>query len=405
MIPHSPARRTKPAFADVLLLIAALGLVLAFFGLPWLRFGMLSYTGRELLIAPPQDLQLYLPSLWLVRLGAIAGVFVGIWGLIDWRGRGITAMTAFFAGLIVLVYFGISLTQSAQGIIDLGSAAGSGFWVGLIAAGGLVLQAVFRRSAMKQQRRSLLLLPMLIFVLALLLFLVNATREMRFVNAGIAGEVLYATSFDAFAEDWNLFSGRQEAQIADGLLSLASEFSTDPFYSATRQYFTDFEASIDITATGGELNNAYGLIFRLEPNNPRDATDDRYYLFLISSDGYYRVTRVNGSERKVLSNWISTPIIQTGLNVVNTMRVVARGSAFAFFINDQRVPLCIPDDPNAESTYFGGQCRDGQMLDTLIDETSPNGQLGVVIFPQDTAFTSIAADNLIVLAPSENGLE
>jgi hypothetical protein len=245
----------------------------------------------------------------------------------------------------------------------------------------------------------------LILVLALLLVLVNATRDMRFLTVGNAGEVLYATSFDAFTEDWNLFSGRQEAQIAEGVLSLASEFSTDPFYSATRQYFTDFDASIEIAATGGALNNAYGLIFRLEPNNLRDSTDDRYYLFLISSDGYYRVTRVNGFERKVLSNWISTPIIRAGLNAVNTIRVVARGSIFQFYINAQRVPLCVPDDPNAESTYFGGQCRDGQMLDRLLDETSASGQIGVVIFPQDTAFTSISADNLIVLAPSNNDAE
>lgn len=400
MIPKARSRKfIPPTFADLLLLVAAVVLLLAFLLLPWLQLAGTGYSGRELLLDPPQELQLYLQALWVVRVAAVAALLVGIWGVLDRRARSITAMTAFFAGLLALVYFVISLVQSVQGIIDLGETAAFGFWMGLAAAVGLVLQAFIKRRGMERQRRSLLLIPVLILLLAAALFLVGLTRNLRYVSSGEAGTVLYATSFDAFSEDWDLFSGRQEGRIADGVLTMESEFSTNPFYSAIRQSFTDFDVEIQIRATGGEMNNAYGLIFRLQPNNLRDNADDSYYLFLISSDGYYRVTRVIAGQRKILSNWIRTPVVNAGMNVDNTLRVVAQGNSFAFFINGQQMSLCIPDDPLAESTYTGGVCLEGQMRDILVDDSVDAGQLGVVLFPQDERFTSITADNMVVLAP------
>ncbi len=88
-----------------------------------------------------------------------------------------------------------------------------------------------------------------------------------------------------------------------------------------------------------------------------------------------------------------------GLNAINQLRVVARGDSFRFYINDTPVQLCIPDDPNAISTYSGDTCIGGAMLDALTDSAIPNGQIGVTAQATSDAGVVAAFDNLLVYAP------
>jgi hypothetical protein len=139
-------------------------------------------------------------------------------------------------------------------------------------------------------------------------------------------------------------------------------------------------------------NNGYGVIFRAQ-----DAAN--YYLFLISSDGYYQVVRsVDGSQTE-LSTWIESPLINPGVDVENWLRVIAVGDEFQFFINGGPVALCIPDDPDAFSTFVGDTCRDGQMLTTLVDDALPNGQLGVIARTFDNVGVAVEFDNFLVYGP------
>jgi hypothetical protein len=92
------------------------------------------------------------------------------------------------------------------------------------------------------------------------------------------------------------------------------------------------------------------------------------------------------------------------LSSVNRLRVSATGDRFRFWINDQPVTLCIPDDPNAESTInpLNGECMDGAMLETLTDATIPNGQVGVTARSTPTGGEGVVAafDNLLIYAPT-----
>lgn len=55
-------------------------------------------------------------------------------------------------------------------------------------------------------------------------------------------------------------------------------------------------------------------------------------------------------------------IVNQGISTVNRLRVVARGNQFQFYINGEQVQVCIPNNPDAQSTYFMDSCIDGQML-------------------------------------------
>src|SRR5262249_35764915 len=124
-----------------------------------------------------------------------------------------------------------------------------------------------------------------------------------------------------------------------------------------------------------------------------------------SSDGYYEVSRAINGRQKELSTWIQSAAVNQGLKAVNRLRVIAQGDEFRFFINGQPVQLCIPDDPNAQSTVnpLDGSCMGGAMKDTLTDATIPNGQIGVVAQSTDTGGAGVVAafDNLLVYAPGQ----
>jgi len=212
---------------------------------------------------------------------------------------------------------------------------------------------------------------------------------------GDAGDVLYAAGFDAFEDEWqHIDDGRLYAAVENGMLRLSGRAGT-PF-SAAKPVFTDFDASVTVTARENPAHEGYGLVFRVQD-------PDNLYMFWISSDGYYRVNRLLNGEEKRLSTWIPSTAIEQGFDVENRIRVVGRGDEFQFFINGQQVELCVPDTPDGESTYSGGQCF-GDMVTTLQDDTFSTGQLGAVINATADNMT-IDFDNFIVISPQDEPVD
>jgi hypothetical protein len=240
--------------------------------------------------------------------------------------------------------------------------------------------------------RNLIVLAALGAILIVLNRLSPIVAEWHYVVPSTPGEVLYAATFDDAAADWELYSGRLSAQVADGALRVTvGEPDSLPFSTAA-PYFSDFDLRVKTAAVAGPLDNGYGVIFRAQDS-------DNYFLFLISSDGYYQVRReVNGAE-KILSEWIPSELIHQGLNTANEIRVVAQGDTFQFYVNGTQVELCIPNDPDAVSTYVDS-CVDGQMLPQLVDNSIAEGQIGVIALTFDEPGVEVDFDNVLVFGPA-----
>ncbi len=261
-------------------------------------------------------------------------------------------------------------------------------------------------------RRLLVLLILVVIFVALFALSRSIAGWGHYVVAGDAGALLYAASFDGggtdgFNGDWSQYPGRLSAQLADGAMQISVGEPNKGAYAYAAPYFGDFDLRVDARAVSGPVDNGYGVVFRLQNKDNVQTEDDNYYLFLISSDGYYQVTRSVDGDVKVISDWIESPLVNQGLDAVNHLRVVARGDQFNFFINDQPVALCIPNDPAAQSTInsLTGECVGGAMLDTLTDDAIPNGQVGVSALwtaGADEEPVVAAFDNLLVYAPDAN---
>ena len=262
-------------------------------------------------------------------------------------------------------------------------------------------------------------------------FLYGALAGRKHLLTGRAGELLYAAAFTEFADEWQLYEGQQSARFADEQLQLAVGAAQTAAWSTARHHFADFDARVNATASEGPIDNALGLVFRVQADDARTcdlpavilcgienifplvgaalrqvvdiSSGNGYFAFLISSDGYYSLWKTDAGASKQISAWIPSPQINQGLNVANHIRVIGRASGYQFFINEKQASLCLPHDPLAASTYFGGECIDGSMKDTYQDESLTAGKLGVIA--QSTASGGggvvVHFDNMIVFSPEE----
>lgn len=251
------------------------------------------------------------------------------------------------------------------------------------------------------------------------------------VLAGAAGELLYVSTFSALEDDWDIFAGEQSARIVAEHLEISVGAPQTAVWSTASPRFADFDISVRAIARDGPLDNAYGLVFHV--NDQADGAcalpaivlcgiselvplagaalkqllDFRptasYSAFMISSDGYYSLWRTEDGRTEALSAWIPLSTINQGLGVENTIRIVAQGSRYKFFINDFHVPLCLPDDATAASTYAGGECIDGNMQDAYEDEKTRRGRIGVIAQATATGGGGVVVrfDDFIVYSPAQ----
>lgn len=250
---------------------------------------------------------------------------------------------------------------------------------------------------------------------------------------GDPGALLYVSAFSGFSDEWELYDGRQSAKIVDEQLELRVTAPQTATWSSARPRFRDFDLSVSVTAKEGPIDNAMGVVFQAQSleddacdlpavilcgidqlvplvgaaiRQVLDATDsDIRVAFLISSDGYYSLWKASAGKTRLLSAWIASPNIRQGLGMANTIRIIARDSSYRFLINGAPVSLCIPFDASATSTYYGGECIEGEMRDSYRPESFKSGNLGLIAQSTATGGGGVVVrfDNFLVYSPANPG--
>ena len=229
------------------------------------------------------------------------------------------------------------------------------------------------------------------------------------------GELLYATSFDDFNDEWDLFPGRDAAQVVSAtalqltgggsqaaplagdvlLIKHGSGVPDEVIWSSINRKFGDMDVRVTARLIDGPVDqNQFGIIFRY-----RYAED--FYVFRISADGYYSLTKVRNGVQEKISDWgISDAIIQG--EMANVIRVVARGDEFRFFINGQPVPLCMKGE-NETSMWANwegpGICFTDELRYVYKDGAFTQGRVALTAGTIDGSEIRVAFDDLVIVGP------
>ncbi len=239
----------------------------------------------------------------------------------------------------------------------------------------------------------------LIIILGTMVELNRVVNNWHYIVPAEPGELLYAASFDD-GDDWQKYDSNQlSVQVNNTVLTISVHQEDEALFSAASPYFADFDFEVDVWAMEGVFdgtnNNSFGVVFRQRDNM-------NYYVFYISSDGYYRVKRMIDGEPKFLSAWNFSEDIQQGLGEKNHLRIVGYEDRFQFYINGMRVALCIPASDNAESTPLpNGECRGGSWQSTLIDDAHTAGRIGMIVEADVVQPVGLVVefDNVLIYGP------
>ncbi len=217
--------------------------------------------------------------------------------------------------------------------------------------------------------------------------------------------LIYQTDFENEAQfaDWEQYDdGIISAQIVDGQLVVDVDALSDtPAWSGLNYTFDDFVLEVDATKLAGPDDNGILIIFRL--------TDSlNYNRFDISSDGYYTVSMVRGGVPRVVSDWNTSPAINTG-DATNHITLNASGEMFSFAVNGETLKLCVSYEEGVQPLWnpATGECLGGNITDVWRNTDLPRGRVGLGAqgftgFDGENttpAQATIGFDNLVITRP------
>ena len=251
----------------------------------------------------------------------------------------------------------------------------------------------------RSTRRRVSLLAILVGILILIAALnVAVSGIKRLLKPGLpaSGALLYATMFQNPNDaDWYQYQGTSSVQIAGGSLKVSMDELNNSIFSALNYPFNDFDARVVVSQlSGDDPYSEYGFLFRYQDSR-------NYYMFKVRGDGAYHIERTLNGQTVDLSAPHSAPSFAPGANHVNDLRVVANGSQFRFYLNNQLLILC-PKGSDKFSTWNGDKClsNGGQTSNTLTDASFADGQIGLGVYENESA-VEIAFSNLVLYAPQQ----
>jgi hypothetical protein len=212
-------------------------------------------------------------------------------------------------------------------------------------------------------------LALVALVLSTLACSLGAKVEPTGVPTNAPSNVLFQDDFSDKTSGWHVI--RENDQIVDyeqdGLRFLVTETQFD-FWSVPGLSFGDAHIEVNAVKLGGPDDNDFGVICRYQD-------DQHFYGFLISSDGYYGISKMAGGEHNLLGSedmLVSDAISKGTAN--NKIAVDCVGSTLRLTVN-------------------------GTQLIEVQDTEYTKGDVGLMAGTFDVGGVDILFDNFVVTKP------
>lgn len=183
---------------------------------------------------------------------------------------------------------------------------------------------------------------------------------------------------DAFDEPgacgWTVYQGAGAAsEIEDGVLRLTVGSNGQLAWANTGRSFGDVVINVDAAPVSGPADNAYGIVCRyLNPQN--------FYVFVISSDGFYAVGKYSDASPEIEYLTGEAPLHYVPSDAINTG-----------LSGNQIEARCVAD----QLSLFAN----GELLVVVEDGTHRAGDIGVAAGSFDMGTVVVEFDNFTVQTP------
>lgn len=182
-------------------------------------------------------------------------------------------------------------------------------------------------------------------------------------------KLLFKDDFSDPESGWNRITTTQgQTDYADGVYRIFVNEPDLDIWSTPGKSFKDMRIEVDALKVGGERDNRFGIICRAEDLNS-------FYTFVISSDGYYGIGKIQSQEYRLI-----------GMQALQPSSAILKGSA----LNHLRAD-CIGD---TLTLYVNGQ-----KLAEVRDSDFTSGDAGLIAGTYTTSGVDIRFDNFFVYQP------
>ena len=167
------------------------------------------------------------------------------------------------------------------------------------------------------------------------------------VLAGCSGGdgLPWQDDFSDPASGWQAESDASaEVSYAAGAMRVLVKWADSLSWASAGRDLSDFHLSVRATQASGPDDNEYGVLARIQDSQ-------RFYVFAISGDGYYRIVKRDGGGETLLSgDWSTSDAINTGA-ASNLLEVVCQGDTMTLRVNG--VVLAKVEDSSYEHGDIG----------------------------------------------------
>jgi len=151
------------------------------------------------------------------------------------------------------------------------------------------------------------------------------------VGALVASPPTYYESFRKDFGDWETNDEVDfQTYFATGAYHIRVDAEETLVWAASSWDIANFYAEVDAFYVAGPEDNSFGISFRQQDNGDM-------YIYSASTDGYFRLVKLEGGEFISIVDWTQTAVVETGPDAVNRIAVLADGASITLFINDQVV--------------------------------------------------------------------
>ncbi len=178
-------------------------------------------------------------------------------------------------------------------------------------------------------------------------------------------EPIFTADFRRDDGTWGTESDENAARFFEwGAYHIQVQAENWAAWTTTDVEVTDFYLEVETAHVAGPLDNEFGVLFRYEDG-------ENFYLFSISSDGYYRLQKLVDDEWETIIPWTRSRAIKTGEESVNRLGLLADKTRIVLLVNDE-------------------------VLDEVEDDTFAVGTVGLAAAAFDEGGVEIAFDNLSI---------